>query len=113
MLKIDFGGGGALRGVHTPPIFDPTPPVDRAHFFTYVIKFLRYSIAPNRNYVHYKVKFLGQNLASSGLRLLPIMNTNKEKTPIFFYEKIEKINLYLLHLDLSLKKEISTSFEAE
>jgi hypothetical protein len=41
------------------------------------------------------------------------MNTNKEKTPIFFYEKIEKRNLYLLHLDLSLKKEISTSFEAE
>jgi len=87
--------------------------VDRAHFFTYALKFLRYSIAPSRNYAHYKVKFLGQNLASSGLRLLPIMNTNKEITPIFFCEKIEKRIVYLLHLDLSLKEEISTPFEAE
>ncbi len=87
--------------------------MDRAHFFTYVLKFLRYSIAANRNYAHYKVKFLGQNLASGGLRLLPIVNTNKEIIPIFLCEKIEKRILYLLHLDLSSKTEISILFQAE
>ncbi len=87
--------------------------MDRAHFFTYVLKFLRYSIAPNRNYAHYKVKFLDQNLASGGLRLLPIMNITKEITPIFLCEKIEKSIFYLLHLDLSSKTEISIPFQAE
>jgi hypothetical protein len=87
--------------------------VDRAHFFTYVLKFLRYSIAPNRNYAHYKVKFLDQSLASGGLRLLPIMNTNKEITPKFLCEKIEKRILYLLDIDLGSKTEISTPFQTE
>ncbi len=52
-------------------------------------------------------------LASGGLRLLPIMNTNKEITPIFLCEKIEKSILYLPHLDLSSKTEISIPFQAE
>jgi hypothetical protein len=41
------------------------------------------------------------------------MNTNKEITPIFLCEKIEKRILYLLHIDLSSKTEISKPFEAE
>ncbi len=107
-LIFHLRGGG-----REPHILYPTLPVDRAHFFTYVLQFLRYSIAPSRNYAHYKVKFLGQNLASGGLRLLPIMNTNQEITPIFLCEKIEKKILYLLRTDLSSKTEISTPFQAE
>ena len=105
IFHLEGGGSG-------PHILYPTLPVDRAHFFTYVLKFLRYSIAPNLNYAHYKVKFLDQNLASGGLRLLPIMNITKEITPIFLCEKIEQSIFYLLHLDLSSKTEISIPFQA-
>ncbi len=69
--------------------------MDRARFFTCVLKFLRYLIAPNRNYVDYKVKLLDQNLACGGPRILPIMNTNKEmNTNILMRKDREKNSLF-------------------
>ena len=51
-----------LRGDRGCYFFDFLVSLDRAHFFTYILQFLRFSGLPSWSYNHVKVNFFMKNL---------------------------------------------------